>query len=397
MSRADGGPQTTGPNVVVCGAGAAGMAAALAAARGGAKVYLLEAAARIGGTVAHSLIHTLAGLFDSNLNLLNRGLAEELACRLAAADRRVRPRRIGRTWVLDVCPRTYQRVVENWVRREAGIHLYCQTQPREVYVAGGRLERLSFTGPQGTVSLRPQAVVDATGTAEVVRLVDAALVEDDPGRAAGGLIFTLRGVPSEAIAFPKGIAVLRSLRSAAGDGRLPPSCAHAWIDRGIAQDELYVKLFVPLSNGWRQAGAGDAAEALDVQSQVVDFLHELPEFRGARLGRTGCLGIRDGGRVVGEYTLTKDDVRQATRFRDAACRCAWPIEYWDPERGVSLEYLPEGSFYEIPLQALKVRGIENLWVAGKCLSADRYAQASARVVGSCWSMGEAAGRPAAGQ
>ena len=59
-----------------------------------------------------------------------------------------------------------------------------------------------------------------------------------------------------------------------------------------------------------------------------------------------------------------------------------------------LEYLPENTWYEIPLRALKVPGVANLWVAGKCLSADRYAQASARIAGCCWSMGEAVGKVA---
>jgi hypothetical protein len=62
---------------------------------------------------------------------------------------------------------------------------------------------------------------------------------------------------------------------------------------------------------------------------------------------------------------------------------------------VSLEYLTQGDYYEIPLRSLKVQGLANVWTAGKCLSADPYAHASARVVGTCWAMGEAVGRAAA--
>jgi hypothetical protein len=88
-------------------------------------------------------------------------------------------------------------------------------------------------------------------------------------------------------------------------------------------------------------------------------------------------------------------VRQAKKGSPSAGRCAWPIEFWDPVAGLRMEHLPEGEYYDIPLGALKLRDVANLWVAGKCLSADRLAQASARVVGSCWAMGEAAGRAAA--
>ena len=94
--------------------------------------------------------------------------------------------------------------------------------------------------------------------------------------------------------------------------------------------------------------------------------------------------------------MTAEDVRTGRRFDDAACRCAWPIEYWHRERGASLEYLPDGVFYEIPLRALRVQGWRNVWAAGKCLSADRLAHASARIAGTCWAMGETAGKAACG-
>jgi hypothetical protein len=126
---------------------------------------------------------------------------------------------------------------------------------------------------------------------------------------------------------------------------------------------------------------------------MLRFVRQLPEFDEATLGHVGELGVRDGGRIVGEYCLTANDVRSGARFSDGVCRSAWPIEYWHPESGVSIEYLD--GHYEIPLRALTLKGSENVWAAGKCLSADRLAQASARVVGTCWAMGEAVGRAAA--
>src|SRR5262249_30046294 len=209
----------------------------------------------------------------------------------------------------------------------------------------------------------------------------------------GGLIFQLRGVAAEALAFPKGLAVVRALHEASAAGTLPLNCSKAWVDTGVYDDEAYVKLFVPLSNSGGADGSRD--EALRAQAAVVEFLKSWPAFAAARIARTGAIGVRDGGRIEGEYQLTAADVRRAARFPDAACRCSWPIEYWDPEHGLILEYLPDNSHYEIPLRALTVRGRRNVWAAGKCLSADRHAHASARVVGTCWAMGEAAGRAAA--
>jgi hypothetical protein len=383
--------------IAVCGAGAAGMAAALSAARAGADVCLIESQPCVGGTVAHALIHTIGGLFDSAGEFLNGGLAQELAEALTRADPTVRRRQLGRTWVLNVDPETYQGVTRRWLAAEPRVTVCTGTCVRAVTRIADRMTGLDVVGPAGPVQLRTRAVVDATGTGAIARLVASELIQDDPKRAAAGLIFSLGGVTPGTLDWPKGMAVVRALRTAAADGRLPPECARAWVDAGVREDEVYVKLAVALPDDWpdREARGEITRAARQTQADVVTFLHKLPGFASARLGRTGSLGVRDGGRVRGEYCLTADDVRQGRRFDDAACRCAWPIEYWDPDNGVALEYLPDGQSYDIPMRSLKVQGIANLWVAGKCLSADRLAQASARVAGCCWSMGEAAGRAAA--
>jgi hypothetical protein len=383
--------------VAVCGAGAAGLAAALAAARAGAAVSLIEARPGLGGTVTHTLIHTLAGLFDDAGEFLNGGLARELAGALAAADPAVRRRRIGRAWVLNVCPDVYRSVVGRLVAAEPRISLLAGTRVTGIVRAADRVAAVDAAGPSGPVRLPVRAVVDATGTAEMVRQIDPSLVDDDPRRAAGGLIVRLRGVRPGALTFPRGLGVVRALRRAAEDGTVPPDCGRAWVDAGVYEDEAYVKLLVPLPGDWRdRESSGDLTRsALGTRDAVVTFLKRMPEFARSEVTRTGCLGIRDGGRARGEYCLTAEDVRQARKFPDAACRCAWPIEYWDADQDVSLEYLPDGDYYEVPLRAMAVRGLRNVWAAGKCLSADRLAQASARVVGTCWAMGDAAGRAAA--
>jgi len=377
-------------DVVVVGAGAAGLAAAISAARQGARVCLVEKTGGVGGTVVHSLIHTLGGLHDSEGRILNPGLAAELAERLQQASPVALPRRIGRTWTLSVEPGVYRRVVEDWLREERRITVLLRRKVDEVHLEAGRIGHLRL----GDRALAPHAVVDASGSAELVRLIDPTLVADGDA-AAAGLIFRLRGVASGAMRFPESIQLLSGIRKAAAEGALPPACAQAWLDVGIHEDEVYVKLALPLGGRWREPAVRAAAvrRARRARDRLLGFLRRRPEFSGAWLEATGSLGIRDGGRIAGEYRLSVEEVRAGTRFEDVAARCAWPIEFWDPASGVSLEYLPR--HYEIPLRALKVRGVGNLWAAGKCLSAEPLAQASARVAGCCWAMGEAVGRAAA--
>jgi hypothetical protein len=379
--------------VAVCGAGAAGLGAALAVARSGTPVELIEAGARVGGTVANSLLHTLAGLYDTRGEYLNPGIATELAERLLRGAPHVRRRRMGKVWVLNVDPELYRRVVEAWVASEPLITLRLETRVTGGVRAGARVRALELSRRGERIELAVRSAVDASGSAALVSALDPRLIQPDTGVRAGGWIFRMRGVLPRALEFPANVGVVRAVREAAASGALPASCTNAWIDAGLEHDEVFVKLFVPLEPGWQDREArGEISElARRVQHELAAFLRSLEGFEDARVIQTGRLGIRDGGRARGEYVLTRGDVLGARKFHDAACRSAWPIEYWDSRRGVSLEYLPDGEYYEIPLRSLKLRGVENVWVAGKCLSADPYAQASARAAGTCWAMGAASG------
>jgi FAD dependent oxidoreductase len=383
-------------DVLVCGAGAAGSAAALAASRAGASVVLVEAAPRPGGTVANCLIHTLGGLYDSSGRLLNGGLVAELTDALARGSPAVRPRRLGRALVLNVCPDHYRAVLERWLAAEPRLLFLRPARLAQARVRGGAITEAQIVSPGRESWLRPRAVIDATGTAEVARLLGPSFLQGQSPAAAGGLILRLGGVAPGALAFPRGVALVRALRSAAAEGALPPGCGHAWLDSGVVEGEAYLKLFVPLPDDWRSRREELTAAGLRDGEAALTFLKRFPAFAEARVTRRGELGVREGGRARGEYCLSREDVLGARKFADAACRCSWPIELWHPESGVSLEYPPEGDWFEVPLRALKVQGIDNLWAVGKCLSADAHAQASARIAGACWAMGEAAGRFVAG-
>ena len=104
---------------------------------------------------------------------------------------------------------------------------------------------------------------------------------------------------------------------------------------------------------------------------------------------------REGRRIRGEYTLTKEDVLSAAKFPDGVVRNAWPIELWDRSKGTVYKYVPAGDYYEIPFRCLMVRDVPNLLTAGRCISVTREALGSTRVMGTCMALGEAAGKAAA--
>jgi hypothetical protein len=139
-------------------------------------------------------------------------------------------------------------------------------------------------------------------------------------------------------------------------------------------------------------------EARDQVRELIPFLRKnCPGLENARLLETGAqVGIRETRHILGDYVLTGDDVREGRRFADAIARCAYPIDIHDPvgTRG-RLEGMTGGEFYDIPYRCLLPRNVDNLLVAGRCLSADHEAAASARVIPPCYATGQAAGTAAA--
>jgi hypothetical protein len=134
-----------------------------------------------------------------------------------------------------------------------------------------------------------------------------------------------------------------------------------------------------------------------VMELVAFFRSDVPGFKNARLAATATqIGIRESRRIVGAYTLTAEDVLQARRFDDAIARSADPIDIHNPGgSGTTTHRLPPGASYEIPYRCLVPQRIDDLLVAGRCISTTHEALASTRLTPTVMTLGQAAGTAAA--
>ena len=122
----------------------------------------------------------------------------------------------------------------------------------------------------------------------------------------------------------------------------------------------------------------------------------VPGMENAYLMSTSPIGIRESRNILGDYTLTKDDVIGCAEFADGIARGSYPIDIHDPAGGrTQFTFLRNGGSYSIPYRCLLPSGIENLLVAGRCISATSEAIGSARIMGAVLSQGQAAGTAAA--
>jgi hypothetical protein len=399
-------------DVAVVGGGPAGFAAALAAARLGARTLLVERADRLGGNAALALVHTICGLYqpadaaDAGEALpAQRGFALRFAEALARAGGAGPPERAGRVFVLPTEPARLAALALELCQATPGLELAlgCELVAASLSREAGGCQRLRLAGPGGAVAeVEAQAAVDTSGDAALGALGGAELAQAEPDALQRpSYIVQLAGVESSELA---GFAKLRVTRAAAGaarSGRLPPGCESVLVRRGLSEGEVYLTLTLPRLPGERYAPLEPGcllelgARARRDAEALLAFLRETrPAFEKVRVAAwPQRVGVRETRRLVGRCALEREDVLAGRQRADEVAVSSWPIELWDDHRRARFEH-PAGPC-SVPLGALVSRSHPRLAMAGRCLSASHEALGALRVIGTALGTGEAAGVAAA--
>ena len=392
--------------VVVVGGGAAGLAAAIAAGSAGARTALVERYGFLGGMATAGMVSTICGLYHSAPSgapePLNEGFAETFARRLSAMPGCQKPVRRGRGFVLPYTPFAFACLADELVAAVPRLDVYLHAYLVAVEGRPDRIDTLRIGTWERTLELRARVVVDTSGDAVVADQAGAATETAPPSdRQLPSLVFVLQQVDTAALGAGPRVALLRTLLAAERDGRLPRGASNVTLAPSSQPGELIGKLAL----GGVDDERSDRRDFLTAAEQegrrrvlaVSEFLKTLPPFGRAFVSHVAAqVGVRESRRVIGCYQLTRQDVLGGRKFDDAVARAGWPIELWhEGQLGATYEYLEDGQTYEIPLRSLQARDVENLFIAGRCMSATHEALGSARVIGTCLATGEAVGMAAA--
>jgi len=393
-------------DVVVVGGGAAGLAAAVAAGRAGARTALVERYGFLGGMATAGMVSTICGLYHGSPSgspePLNEGFPETFARRLAGMPGCQKPVRRGRTFVLPYTPFAFACLADELVRAVPHVDVFLHAYLVGVDAGPRRIEALRIATSERAVELRGTVVADTSGDGVVAARAGAA-TESAPvsERQLPALVFVLQHVDGDALGPGARLAVLRTLVNAERDGLLPSGASNLTLALSSQTGEVIGKLALAGVADHLGRG-GDFLTAAEQEGRqrvlaVTEFLKTLPAFGRAFVSHVAPqVGVRESRRVVGRYQLTRDDVLSGRKFEDAVARASWPIELWQEGcLGATYEYLEDGQTYDIPLRSLQARDVENLFVAGRCMSATHEALGSARVMGTCLATGEAVGQAAA--
>jgi len=392
-------------DVVVVGGGSAGLAAAVAAGSAGARTALVERYGFLGGMATAGMVSTICGLYHSSPSgapePVNEGFAESFARRLVAMPGCQKPVRRGRSFVLPYTPFAFACLADDLVAAITQLDVYLHAYLVGVDAGPSRINALRIATWERAVELQAQVVVDTSGDAVVAHQVGAAETAPPSDRQLPSLVFALQQVDTAALGPGPRVALLRTLLAAERDGRLPRGASNLTLGPSPQPGEVIGKLALGGVEG-ELPNRRDFLTAAEQEGRrrvlaVTEFLKTLPPFGRAFVSHVAPqVGVRESRRVIGRYQLTREDVLTGRKFDDAVARAGWPIELWqEGQLGATYEYLEDGQTYEIPLRSLQARDVENLFVAGRCMSATHEALGSARVIGTCLAVGDAVGAAAA--
>lgn len=407
-------------DVLVVGGGPAGIIAALAAAEDGLKVMLIESRSFVGGNMTIGL--PILGFLGQKGNQVIKGLPQKFIDRLkqkgAASEHRPCPLHMSLTLV-------EPEAVKNTgleMLAESGVHVLLYVCCVETIMEGVAIKGIIVESKSGREAIMAKTIIDCTGDADVAY---RAGVTCEQGNEKGGvqpptLMFCLGGADTEKLR--KSIAEeprtyltdfipaeyfgqnnqfivvgLRSLMQKAREHGYQLPVERTILITGLRTGEVWVNM--SRVNGVDGTNPESLTygeiegrkQVTEIQKYLVEY---VPGFENAYFAKMApFLGIRETRRIVGKYMMTAQDILSCAHFDDAIAVASYPLDIHHPEGGgCTLEWC--GDCYDIPYRSLLPGNVENLLIAGRCISSTHEAMSSIRVMATCMAMGEAAGRAA---
>ena len=423
-------------DVCVVGGGAAGTAAAVTAARKGAKVILVERGISLGGLATQGCVFPCMATYcyDSDtpyITDLNKRMERQGVPPLLGVDTDTYYGGGRGQYVPEYLSFVYDEMCE-----EAGVRILYNTSLIGAVIDGERIAACVVQTIEGLAKIQARIFIDGTGDALLSRFagIPAEKGSEKTGRNQPmSLRFEMGGIDMGKLYHQfiiKGVKERGPFDKLAEDtlrkkGR-PFLQFWKWKENepffrdGVTRGELteddivYIQAFtitgkptvmsmncpeMPALN-FSATDAVSFSEAVTFGRKMMRrlagfFIRNIPGFEKAYIIREASMvGVRESWRIRGKYYMEAEDYLKAHHFPDAVCRTAYPIDIHDVKTEFSAK-LKKGQYYETPYRALVTNEISNLLVAGRCASGSFAAQASFRIQPTCMSMGEAAGIAAA--
>lgn len=393
-------------DVIVCGGGPAGCASAIAAARQGAKVLILESQYCLGGMSTLGLVPAWCPFSDKE-KIIYRGIAEEIFVRAKENVAHIKKSKLD--WV-EIEPESLKRIYDELVSNAGADVLFGSFISDVDTDESGNIKAIIVSSKAGLSAYSAKVYIDCTGDGDIAFMAGA---EFDIGDGNGNLqaathCFELGGVDSEK--YLTGInlhngnpdsPIYKILESGEFSEITEPHLCQSLVKPGVVGFNAGHIWQVDATNPVTVSNA--MAKGRSMAKQYCDALRKYyPEaFGNSYVTETAPLmGIRETRRIIGDYVLTKEDYLERRSFEDEIGRNSYYLDiHMSPEEKKTSTHKShrygKGESHGIPYRCLTPKGISNLLVAGRCISTDRAVYGSTRVMPVCLVTGQAAGTAAA--
>ena len=423
-------PYSYTPEIAVVGGGPAGVCAAIAAARTGAKVLLIESGNCLGGMATIGQVNPFMTSFDkSGENMIIRGLFAEIIDRLVARGAAIQPRDVppGQSFTSYITvghnhtapfDAEVLKVVLDEMCEEAGVQVLFHSSFISPIMEGNAVRGLVIATKAGLRAVSAQMVIDCTGDADVAFRsgVPCEMGNEASGRIQPATMFfrignvDLAKVDADIEAnrdnfYRKNGVNYRSFHwrvsEARENGDWDLQRVSIGMFRGVREDEWNINTSRIMGVDGTDPDSVTQAEITGRKQvqEIFRFLKKyVPGCENAILESTPAhVGIRETRHIKGEYVLNTDDVLQGNVPDDSILLAANSIDVHGRYGPMSNEYVTveNGEYYGVPYRCLVPLNVENLLVAGRCVSATSEAAGAIRVMPPCMALGQAAGTAAA--
>lgn len=392
------------PDVLVCGAGLAGIGAAVAAARGGARTMVIERNGFAGGFFTAIIGSAFDGFVDERTGTpVVGGIVFEMLERMGVIEPGQGPHlsynvngdfsfvEMHPDRVIPRCdPERFKRAADE-ILLEAGVEILYHSQVTDVIARDGRVESVLVSNKAGLVAIQPRVVIDCTGDGDVAAWAGAA-TETAELLQPMSLHFRIAYL-EPSFDLRRRCADVLAAAHARGELNLYAGPYPATFS---GRDVYFNATRTPGDNtnpaDWTRA---EIQGRRDAWTMFEQWKAVLPEFAEAYFMTSGPVaGARESRRIVGDYVLTGEDVRNGQRHDDVVVLGAWRLDRHPPDQP-GYHDIPWTPPYDIPYRTLLPQNFDNILVAGRCHSATSEALASSRVTATAMGMGQAAGTAAA--
>jgi hypothetical protein len=394
-------------DLIVMGAGSAGASAAIAAARSGSKVLVIDRLPFIGGT-STAVLDTFYGFYTpgEKAKKIVGGIPDDVIDGLKSFGSMVeRPNTYGAGTGVTYNPE-HLKVVWESLLIKSGAKILLHALLQQVSVKDGRVKELTLATRAGLCSVTGDFFIDATGDADLSNYAGFGYEKAGEISPAQTLTTTFKMVNVDLVERKKikKEQLHELMQDAADNGYELPRREGS--DHITPVPNTTATVMTRLDSV-RKNSKGEIESVLDdpffltdseiagrrQASEYARFLvDKVPGYKDSSLyGFSTLIGVRETRRVYGDYRVTKSDVLEAKQFDDQVALCGAPIEDHHSGDGTNWIYLPDGSAVGIPLRSLIVKDSVNTMVIGRCFSASHDAHASIRSMAQCMAMGVAAG------